>query len=246
MTLLAAALATVVGLALGLLGGGGAILTVPILVYVLGLTPKVAVPVSLVVVGLASAVGAAGHWRAGRLIPGEGMRFAGFAMAGAFFGARAGLLLPDRVQLGIFAGVVLVAAVAMWRSVGRAVPMGPAHPAWHVSAAGAGVGALTGLVGIGGGFLFVPALVSMLRYPVAKATAVSLLVIALNAAAALVGYGPSLALPWPIVLPFLGCVIVGLLVGQSLAPRVGADTLKRSFALLLLAVGAFVLIQNLR
>jgi uncharacterized membrane protein YfcA len=105
---------------------------------------------------------------------------------------------------------------------------------------------LTGLVGVGGGFLFVPALVSMLRYPVAKATAVSLVVIALNAGAALVGYGPSLALPWPIVLPFLGCVIAGLLVGQALAPRVGADTLKRSFALLLLAVGAFVLIQNLR
>jgi uncharacterized protein len=246
VTWLGGGLALLVGLTLGLLGGGGAVLTVPILVYVLGVGPKAAVPLSLVIVGTASAAGALAHWRAGRLVPGEGMRFAGFAMAGAFVGGRLGAVAPDRVQLGLFALLVLAASVAMWRSVGRAPTPGAARGPWLVSAVGAAAGTVTGFVGIGGGFLFVPALVSLLGLPLPKATALSLLVIALNAAAALAGYGPSLAIPWDIAGPFLLCTLLGLVVGTRLAPRVPADTLKRAFAVLLLAVGAFVLTQNLR
>jgi uncharacterized protein len=130
--------------------------------------------------------------------------------------------------------------------VGRAPTPGAARGPWLVSAVGAAAGTVTGFVGIGGGFLFVPALVSLLGLPLPKATALSLLVIALNAAAALAGYGPSLAIPWDIAGPFLLCTLLGLVVGTRLAPRVPADTLKRAFAVLLLAVGAFVLTQNLR
>ena len=246
MTLLAVALALVVGVTLGLLGGGGAVLTVPILVYVVGVSAKAAVPLSLVVVGIASAVGAFGHWRSGRLVIADGLRFAVFAMAGAWVGARLGLWLPERVQLTLFAVVALTAATAMWWSASH-TPTPRAHQSPRlVAAAGVGVGMLTGVIGIGGGFLFVPALVTLLQYALPRATAVSLMLIALNAAAALVGYGPSVAIPWDIALPFIAATVLGLVVGTRVAPRVPADTLKRVFAILLLVVGIFVLYMNLR
>ncbi len=246
MDLITGALALLVGVTLGLLGGGGAVLTLPILVYVVALTPKVAVPLSLMVVGLASAVGATIHWRAGRLALGPTLRFAGFTVLGAYAGARVGRLLPDGVQLAIFAVVVLLAAGAMWRSVGHE-PVPRAGPSRALlPAVGVAVGVITGVVGVGGGFLFVPALVALLQYPIARATASSLLVIAMNAAAALVGYGPGLQVPWAIAIPFVLCTILGMFVGQALAPRFRSDTLKRAFAVLLVGVGTFVLLQTLR
>jgi uncharacterized membrane protein YfcA len=246
VTLLAAGLALVVGLTLGLLGGGGAVLTVPILVYVVGVSAKAAVPLSLVVVGISAAVGAAGHWRAGRLVVTDGLQFALFAMVGAFMGAKVGLLLPERVQLGLFGAVVLLAALAMWRSADHPPTPQPARSPRLVAAFGVGVGLLAGVIGIGGGFLFVPVLVSLLQYSLPRATAVSMMVIALISASALLSYGGSIDIPWNIAVPFIAATVIGLFVGIRLAPRVPADTLKRVFSIVLLAVGSFVLYQNLR
>jgi uncharacterized protein len=244
--LIAIALALIVGVTLGLLGGGGAVLTVPILVYVIGLAPKTAVPLSLMVVGLASAVGAWMHWRAGRLAIGPTLRFAAFTVVGAFVGAQIGQRLPDVVQLSIFAVVVLLAASSMWRSVGHEPTPRPDRPRVLLPVVGVTVGAITGVVGVGGGFLFVPALVALLQYPIARATAASLLVIALNAVAALIGYGAGIVIPWAIAIPFVSCTILGMFAGQALAPRFRSDTLKRAFSIVLALVGSFVLLQTLR
>ncbi len=137
-----------------------------------------------------------------------------------------------------------LAAGAMWRSATRAPVPREGGPRWLAPAAGVLAGTITGVVGVGGGFLFVPALVSLLQYSLARATAVSLMVIALNASAALAGYGVS-EIDWGIAVPFVACTIAGLVTGSRLAPHVPAARLKQGFAVLLLLVGTFVIFQNL-
>ncbi|GAC1515926.1 MAG: sulfite exporter TauE/SafE family protein [Gemmatimonadaceae bacterium] len=159
-------LAAFVGLSLGLLGGGGSILTVPIFVYVLGFDPKLAIAMSLPVVGTASLVGAIGHWKAGHVDVRTAAVFGVIAMGGAYGGARLAVFVPGRVQLALLAVIMLVAAVAMLRSARRPDDERtrmPSHlrrlPVGLVVPVALGVGLVTGIVGIGGGFLVVPALV---------------------------------------------------------------------------------------
>src|SRR5688572_22650780 len=170
MTALGLVLAALIGLSLGMLGGGGSTLTVPVFVYVLGFDPKSAIAMSLPVVGAASLVGAASHWRAGQVQVKTALLFGLVAMAGSFLSAR---LLAPRVsgglQLALLAIVMLAAAVSMFRNAGgrRQAEGSSARPASPpiLAAVALAVGTLTGLVGIGGGFLIVPALVLLARVP---------------------------------------------------------------------------------
>lgn len=156
-------LALVIGLALGLLGGGGSILTVPVLVYVLGYSMKIAVPLSLVVVGVTSGFGVAAHHRAGTVQWSAAAAFGPTALLGAFLGAKLALQVSSRFQLMVFAVLMIAAAVSMYLGPiwarGSAEIARPARPLPVLAALGAAVGTLTGLVGVGGGFLYVPALV---------------------------------------------------------------------------------------
>src|SRR5687768_2599831 len=185
MTLLDALLAVMVGVSLGMLGGGGSVLTVPIFVYAGGFAAKAAVAMSIPVVGVTSLVGALFRARSRDLDLRVALIFGGVAMVGAYAGARVGVLLPGDVQLALLAVAMLGAAVAMFRRAARdeASPVGSAPPIGirRVVVAALGVGLLTGLVGIGGGFLIVPALVLLMRVPMKQAIGTSLLVIAMNA-----------------------------------------------------------------
>jgi uncharacterized membrane protein YfcA len=250
MTLLAGTLAALIGLSLGMLGGGGSILTVPVLVYVLGYAPKDAIAVSLAVVGATSLAGALLYWREGLVNLRLAAAFGVVAMAGTALGARAAQALSGTTQLLLFAGVMLVAAVFM---LGRAVPSGATgeaatpRTARHVAATaiqGLAVGVLTGLVGVGGGFLIVPALVLLAGVPMREAVGTSLAVIAMNSAVGLRGYLGQAHVGWAFTTLFAGAMVPGMLSGTYLARLVPQSVLRRTFAFLLLALGGWMLYAN--
>ncbi|HEX6536469.1 MAG TPA: sulfite exporter TauE/SafE family protein [Gemmatimonadaceae bacterium] len=244
------ALAALIGLSLGLLGGGGSILTVPVLVYVLGFDAKPAIAMSLPVVGVTSLIGAALHWRLGNVRITTALAFGVLAMAGAFAGAKLSVLLSGAVQLALLAVVMLAAAASMLRGGGAGrvpvrdgAPAAPPRIAMLVPIA-LGVGVLTGLVGIGGGFLVVPALVLLARVPMRQAVGTSLLVIAMNSASGFAGYLGTVRLDWSFLTGFTAAAVAGALVGTALIVRVPQATLKRAFAGFLLVMGGFVLYKN--
>ena len=242
-------LASAIGLSLGLLGGGGSILTVPIFVYMLGYGAKPAIALSLPVVGATSLVGALSHWRAGNVNLRQALLFGLVAMVGAYGGARLAVLVSGIVQLTVLAVVMLAAAMSMLRrtndpasvqGTGSTQPVAP----WLVLVVGLGVGMLTGLVGIGGGFLIVPALVILARLPMKQAVGTSLLVIAMNSASGFAGYLGQVDVPWAFMAKFTAVAIGGILVGTYLVRFVSQRALKRAFAVFLLLIGSFILYQN--
>lgn len=248
--LLALSLAALIGLSLGLLGGGGSILTVPVLVYVLGYGAKAAIAMSLPVVGITSLMGAALHWRLGNVRVPTALSFGLLAMIGAFGGAKLAVFISGAVQLALLAVVMLAAAASMLRG-SRTIPREVSNSATGaprlalVVPVALGVGVLTGLVGIGGGFLVVPALVLLAGVPMRQAVGTSLLVIAMNSASGFVGYLGTVTLDWGFLARFTSASVVGAMIGTALTARVPQAALKRGFALLLLAMGGFVLYKVL-
>ena len=244
MLALGLTLAASIGLSLGLLGGGGSILTVPVLVYLLGFSAKPAIAMSLPIVGITSLIGAAMHWRLGNVRVRTALTFGLLAMVGAFAGAKLAAFVSGAAQLVLLAVVMLAAAGSMLRGTQREAEVAtrPRH-ALLVPIALA-VGVLTGLVGIGGGFLVVPALVVLARVPMREAVGTSLLVIAMNSASGFTGYVGTVDLDWPFLAAFTTAAVAGALAGTALVSRVPQAALKRGFAVLLLAMGGFVLYRN--
>lgn len=242
-----------VGLALGSLGGGGSILAVPVLVHLMGYPAGLAVPMSLPVVGIAAAAGALARWRKGQLRLDTVALFAACAMAASFLAARVGTTIADRPRLIFFAVVMLIAATVMWRrsqhqGTGGSTATNPASTPtpMKVIPVALAVGTLTGLVGVGGGFLIVPALAGVLGLAMAEATATSLAVIALNTAAAGAGWIGRVSINWQTTALVTLAALAGMAIGTRLAPRFAARTLTRTFALLLLLVATFMLWQEFR
>jgi hypothetical protein len=245
------ALALVIGLLLGLLGGGGSILTVPVLVYLVGLDPKTAIATSLVVVGATSVIAVIGHARGGRVCWKTGYVFGLAGMAGAYGGGRLAAYLPGHVLLLLFAAVMLGTAAAMLK--GRKEESGPRTgpicprklnlPA--VLFDGLLVGALNGLVGVGGGFVIVPALNLLGGLPMHAAVGTSLLVIAMNSLAALAGYSSHVSIDLSLVGIVTGAAVTGSLVGGMLSRRVSANALRRWFGLFVIGVAVYLLYREL-
>ena len=240
------ALALLVGVTLGLVGGGGSILTVPIFVYVLGYDPKPAIAMSLAVVAVTSFVGVLGHWRAGRVDLRVAAVFGVIAMVGALVGTRLATFVSGGAQLALFGTVMMIAAIFMFR---RGAPAGAITEVvaigWLALAPVAfGVGVLTGLVGVGGGFMIVPALVLLGRLPMKQAVGTSLLVIAMNAFAAFLGYLGVVSVNWGVMASFTAFAIVGILAGTWVVRFVPQEALKRGFAVLLVLMGSLILYQN--
>lgn len=243
--LLAVLLSLVMGVVLGLLGGGGSILTVPLLVYVLGVEQKAAIATSLLVVGVTSAVAATSHALAGRVRLWTALPFGVSSMAGAFAGGQLAGFLPGALLLTLFSALMLVTGAFLWR--GRSEPCAPVSPAprWRLPLQGLALGAVTGLVGAGGGFLFVPALVLLVGLPMREAAATSLVIIALNAAAGFVGHVGHVNLDVTLALVVGGCAVLGSLGGVALSARVPQQTLRRAFAVFVLSVGGLMLASEL-
>jgi hypothetical protein len=238
--------AIVIGITLGLFGGGGSILTVPVFVYVMGYDPKLAIAMSFPVVGLTSIVGAIGHWRAGNVRPSATLLFGIVAMTGAFIGARASYLLDGRVQIAILGVAMAAAAAMMLRSSrgGAAEPSAPKPPSFMLYVIAFAVGALTGTIGIGGGFLIVPALVIFGHEPMRQAVGTSLVVIAMNSISGYAGQRVQQPVPWTVVLIFTALATLAILGATRFAGRVPQRSLKRGFAVLLFVIALLVLWQN--
>ena len=247
--LLAAVLGLLIGLTLGALGGGGSILTVPALVYAVGESARSATTASLVIVGVTAAVAVVTQARAGRVRWRAGLALSAAGVAASFAGTALNARVDPNLLLGCFAGLMLLAAAAMLAKSrsGSAEPEEPRadhsrmEVAVRVVAVGLAVGFLTGFLGVGGGFIVVPALVLTLRYPMPDAVGTSLLVITLNSVVALVARAGSSAFHWAVIVPFTIAAVAGSLGGQGVARRVSAEQLTRAFAGLLLAVAAYVL-----
>ena len=245
MLTLGLTLAALIGLSLGLLGGGGSILTVPVLVYVLGYAAKPAIAMSLPVVGITSLVSAGVHWRLGNVRVKTALPFGVLAMLGAFAGAKVAVLLSGAEQLALLAIVMLAAAASMlWGRRDAHATTRRAPRLALLAPVALGVGVLTGLVGIGGGFLVVPALVLLAGVPMREAVGTSLLVIAMNSASGFVGYVGSVTIDWTFLATFTAVAVVGALAGTALAARVPQATLKRAFAVFLFVMGGFVFYKN--
>jgi uncharacterized membrane protein YfcA len=238
-----------VGLALGFLGGGGSILAVPVLAHVLDIPARIAVPMALPVVGITAAVGAVVRWRRGQLRLATVALFAACAMAASYVAARLGAEIADRPRLLLFGAIMLVAAAAMWRRASHTTREGvllASRSPVQVIPAALVVGALTGILGVGGGFLIVPALVGVLGLSMPEATATSLAVIALNTAAAGAGFfAKHVAIDLRLTVMVTVAALAGMALGLALAPRYSTRTLSLTFAVLLAIVGTFTIGKEL-
>ncbi len=242
--------ALLVGLTLGLLGSGGSILTVPVLTLVIGQHEKVAIASSLAIVGGIAAVAAVRAWREGR-VDGRSVLWFGLpGMVGSYGGAWMGGLVDGEVQLLAFAVLLLVAARSMLRPPAAAAAVGQGtRPVVRIVADGLVVGAITGFVGVGGGFLIVPALGLLGGLPMATAVGTSLAIITLKSAAgflksAAVLEGLGLSLDWTVIGLFVAVGIAGTVAGQRLGRGLPEVRLRQAFAGLLVVVGTFTLVQG--
>lgn len=239
-------LAIAIGLSLGLLGGGGSILTVPLLTYVAGMDPKEAIAASLFVVGATSVLSTLTHARMGNVQWRTGLIFGAASMAGAFLGGLAGGYIPGVILMLAFAVMMIATAIAMLRGRKKRDTVEQTKlPLGKILIEGLVVGLVTGLVGAGGGFLVVPALALLggLSMPVAVGT--SLLVISMKSFAGLAGYLTTVSLNWPLVLGVTGMALIGALIGARLTKVVPEQALRKGFGIFVLVMGVFVLSQEL-
>lgn len=236
--------AVLVGLSLGLTGAGGSIFALPVLVYLAGLAPADAVAVSLPVVGAAALVGAIQRIRGGGVHGFAVLWFALSGMAGAFFGSKLTHWVDPAHLMLIFAGLMGLVGVRMIAGGGRAraAEAADCRPG-RCLAVGAGVGVLTGFLGVGGGFLLMPALMKFGRLPIAQATGTSLAIIALNASAGFLSHLASVRPDATLTLTFAGLAALGTLAGGGLAARLPALALRRIFGVLGLATAAWILLR---
>lgn len=254
MLLAALGLGAVIGLVLGALGGGGSVLTVPALVFALGLTAQAATTASLVIVGITAVVAAVGHARSGHVQWRSGLLLAAAGVPASLAGTALNRLVEESVLLLAFSALMLIAAVGMLiqppktgaDTDGQAAQGDEtrARRLWlRILVAGLLIGSLTGFFGVGGGFVIVPVLVVALGFPIAIAVGTSLVVIALNAAVALAARIGQADLDWAVIAPFTAAAVLASLGGARLAEGLPAQTLTRAFAVLLVLIAVYVAVR---
>lgn len=252
-----ASLAT--GLMLGLFGSGGSIVTLPALIYLVGVEAKPAIAMSLGIVAVTAGVSSLTHWRRGNVNVGVAAVFALFGALGTYGGARIGVVTPVVVQLGLFALVMYAAAWRMLKPAAVAAPsaMGVqgdgtavlggdgGHRLGHIALHGLVVGVLTGMVGVGGGFLIVPALVLLSGLPMKQAVGSSLVVVTAKSVAGFAGYLGAVAIDWTVMGLFTAIAVGGSFLGTFLAHHLSAAATKRGFAVFLIVVASYIVVKEL-
>jgi hypothetical protein len=237
---LALLLAVLIGLSLGTLGSGGSIITMPVLVYVAGIPAHTAVGMSLLIVGTTAAIGSALQARRAGFEVRAAAVFATTGAVGAYVGAKLTHLVPGGALMAIFAVLMLIAG---WRMLAPGAPPTGPRTCSIPRCAGIGLplGVLTGFLGIGGGFLIVPALVLAAGLDMKRAVPTSLAIIACNAAGGLAGQLRYAAFDWALTAAFLGFALVGMVGGSIVTRRVSGDSLRRGFAWAVIVLGAAIL-----
>lgn len=250
------AFGAIAGFALGLTGGGGAVLAVPLLVYGLSIDAPQAIAISLIAVGISAIVGFLNRLRSHDVDVRAGLIFAGGGMVTAPLGAWLGGRVPEAVLLGLFGVLIAAVAVRMWILSRRATPLavGPCAARGRLSrrcvtvlsTSGMATGVLSGLFGVGGGFIVVPALVFATGMAMHRAVATSLMVVSIVSGAAL---GSMLftgrEVPWTVALLFLLGSVAGMIVGMRIGRFVSGPRLQQAFAVGLALVGIFVTAESL-
>lgn len=247
MVVAALVLSVLIGVSLGLLGGGGSILTVPILSYVAGMESKAAIASSLFVVAATSSAAVISHARAGHVRWRTGLLFGAAGMVGAYGGGLVAGYIPGRVLMILFGLMMAATAIGMLRKPKgrRGAAARSDLPVVKVLIEGVVVGIVTGLVGAGGGFLVVPALVILGGLSMQAAVGTSLLVIAMKSSAGLAGHLGHVDVDWKLTLAVTGAAIAGSFLGGRLAGRIPADALRRGFGLFIIAMAVFVLAKEI-
>ena len=252
------------GLSLGMVGGGGSILTVPILVYLFAINPVLATAYSLFIVGLTALVGGIFYYKKGEVDLKTGFIFAIPSFIGVYL-TRAYVVpqLPDPVFtvagwifskplliMLVFAILMLLASISMIKTkkeVTKPKELSPLNKILLISAEGLIVGAITGFVGAGGGFLIIPALVILVGIPMKTAVGTSLFIIAAKSLLGFIGdVQRQPVIDWKLLFIIAGIAIAGLFFGMSLSKRVHEKTLKKGFGYFVLVMGVFVLIDQIK
>lgn len=240
------------GIVLGLFGSGGSIIAMPALMVLLGVEAKSAIAMSLGIVAVTATVSAWDHWRHRNVDLRVALVFGFFGVIGTFAGAKVGVVTPVAVQLVLFALVMYAAAWKMLKpALAPQLVAGLPSPErnvevrmGHIAAHGIGVGVLTGVVGVGGGFLIVPALALLSGLRMKLAIGTSLAIVAAKSYAGFFGYLGAVAIDWPTMIAFTGVTIAGSFAGTRLAHRFSPETLKRNFGGFLVLVASYILLKS--
>jgi hypothetical protein len=242
------------GLLLGIFGSGGSIITTPALLYLLDVEAKSAIAMSLGIVAVTATITALQHWRWGNVNLKITAVFGAFGVIGTYGGALLGVITPVAIQLTIFALVMYAAAYKMLKPKHKSV--GAAAVAdclggncdelqyTHIAIHGIAVGVLTGVVGVGGGFLIVPALVLLSGLPMKQAVGTSLSIVALKSFAGFAGYAGAVEINYALMASFTGVAIVGSVIGSLISNRLPAALLQRGFGTFLVFVASYILFKN--
>jgi len=245
----------VTGMLLGIFGSGGSIITVPALLYLLHIEPKPAIAMSLGIVSLTATITALQHWRKANVNFKVTAIFGLFGVVGSFGGAKIGVITPVVIQLSAFALVMYAAAWKMLNPSPQPKPIGAAVANCpdghcddleyrHIALHGVAVGLLSGVVGVGGGFLIVPALVLLSGLPMKKAVGTSLSIVAVQSFSGFAGYAGAVPIDYSLMAVFTGIAITGSVAGSMLAHHLPGDLLKRGFGGFLLLVASYILFRS--
>ena len=241
--------ALVIGLVLSMLGSGGSILTVPVLLYLVGMQPELAIASSLCIVAAISAVSSIGFIKQ-KMVSWPHVFLFGFpGMAGTYLGAWISTFFTSQIQLSVFVGLMLIGAVMMWRKQSAQFIQGKLKLA-NVLLQGLLVGIVTGFVGVGGGFLIIPALVLLGGIEMSLAVGTSLMIITMNSSMGFLKYyslltDQGLRFDWPVIAIMIAGGFVGSLAGQKLTQYLPKATLQKVFAVFLVVMALFITTQSI-